>query len=433
MADSEPFLFVSHVSEDRAAALAIVDELERRGIACWIAPRNIGPGRSFDDAIVAAIESSRAILLIFSDLCNESEYIRREVTVAGESQKLIIPFRIEDAQPRRGLRVRLSDLHWLDGFAARERAIEELARTFESVTGGEPRLPAEAPRRRDEPGAGPAPVERGKPPVKRFRAVFAGAALAAVAGIAAGAWLWSGGSRDKPAPVPAVPAVPVAAAAANKGKAAFDRHDYAEAMRWDRQAAEQGDATAQTYVGYLYEKGLGVPQDYAKALGWYRKAAAAGHAAAQRNIGTFYEQGLGVKQDYAEALKWYRLAAEQGNAGAQTNIGYLFEKGLGVAQDYAEALRWYRMAAEHGEAMAENNIGAFYANGHGVPQDYGEALRWYRTAAERGNIDAEYNLALLYAEGRGVPADLAQARVWMQKAAEAGDPVARKWLDVHGG
>src|SRR5437764_506555 len=72
------FLFVSHVSEDRLAAMAIVGELESRGIPCWIAPRNIHPGRPFDDEIVEAIEKSRAILLIFSDLCNESEYIRRE-------------------------------------------------------------------------------------------------------------------------------------------------------------------------------------------------------------------------------------------------------------------------------------------------------------------------------------------------------------------
>jgi hypothetical protein len=64
--------------------------------------------------------------LIFSDLCNDSEYIRREVTVAGESQKIIIPFRIEDAKPRKGLRVRLSDLHWIDAFVSREKAINEL-------------------------------------------------------------------------------------------------------------------------------------------------------------------------------------------------------------------------------------------------------------------------------------------------------------------
>src|SRR5258708_2428285 len=116
-------LFVSHVSEDRAAALEVVGELERRGIKCWIAPRDIHPGSPFDDAIVDAIEGSRAVLLIFSDHCNDSEYIRREITVAGESHKVIIPFRIEDVQPRRGLRVRLSDLHWIDAFVSRERAL----------------------------------------------------------------------------------------------------------------------------------------------------------------------------------------------------------------------------------------------------------------------------------------------------------------------
>src|SRR2546421_512498 len=43
------FLFVSHVSEDRAAALQVVDELERRAIRCWIAPRDVGAGKPVDD------------------------------------------------------------------------------------------------------------------------------------------------------------------------------------------------------------------------------------------------------------------------------------------------------------------------------------------------------------------------------------------------
>src|SRR3954453_15080381 len=126
----DPFLFVSHVSEDRPAVLEIVDELERRGVPCWIAPRDVRAGRPFDDEIVEAIEACRAMLLIFSEHCNERDYIRREITVAGESRKDIIPFRIENAQPRRGLRVRLSDLHWIDGFVSRERAIDQVVRTI---------------------------------------------------------------------------------------------------------------------------------------------------------------------------------------------------------------------------------------------------------------------------------------------------------------
>jgi hypothetical protein len=130
VAGSKPFLFVSHVGEDGPAAMEIVAELERRGIRCWITPRDVRVGRPFDDEIADAIDASRAMLLIFSERCNDNQYIRREVTVAGESQKIIIPFRIEDAWPKRGLRVRLSDLHWIDGFVARERALDELARAL---------------------------------------------------------------------------------------------------------------------------------------------------------------------------------------------------------------------------------------------------------------------------------------------------------------
>jgi hypothetical protein len=79
MTTPDIFLFVSHVSEDRSDAEDIVGELERRGVRCWIAPRNIRPGKPFDDEIAEAIDTSRAMLLIFSEHCNESEYIRREV------------------------------------------------------------------------------------------------------------------------------------------------------------------------------------------------------------------------------------------------------------------------------------------------------------------------------------------------------------------
>ncbi len=127
-----PYLFVSHTSLDGDAALLIVGEMERRGHRCWVAPRDVRPGRPYDDEIAEAIESCAAVLLVFSGHCNESPYIRREVTVAGEANKLIMPFRIENAQPQKGLRVRLADLHWIDGFIDRERALEELARAAQN-------------------------------------------------------------------------------------------------------------------------------------------------------------------------------------------------------------------------------------------------------------------------------------------------------------
>jgi hypothetical protein len=137
------FLFVSHVTEDRVAALQVVDELERRGIRCWITPRDIEAGKAYDDEIADAIDRSRALLLIFSEHCNSNEYIRREITVAGNARKLIIPFRIENVEPKKGLAVRLADLHWIDGFVARERAIDEVLRSVQP-----PEKPPELAQRR---------------------------------------------------------------------------------------------------------------------------------------------------------------------------------------------------------------------------------------------------------------------------------------------
>ena len=73
--------------------------------------------------------------------------------------------------------------------------------------------------------------------------------------------------------------------------------------------AQQGDAAAQTYVGEIFEKGLGVPPDYAAAAHWYRRAAEAGHSRAAINLGNLLEQGLGGPKDPTQALNWYRRAA----------------------------------------------------------------------------------------------------------------------------
>ena len=90
---------------------------------------------------------------------------------------------------------------------------------------------------------------------------------------------------------------------------AYDRADYRASLNVWLPQAQEGDKEAQTYVGEIYEKGLGVPPDYAVALAWYRKAAAQGHSRAQINLGFLYEKGLGVEKDPVQALSWYRQAS----------------------------------------------------------------------------------------------------------------------------
>jgi TPR repeat protein len=60
----------------------------------------------------------------------------------------------------------------------------------------------------------------------------------------------------------------------------------------------------------MYQKGQGVETDYAEAMRWFREAADLGNHLAMDNIGTMYEQGLGVAKDLDESRKWHSMASE---------------------------------------------------------------------------------------------------------------------------
>ncbi len=105
----------------------------------------------------------------------------------------------------------------------------------------------------------------------------------------------------------------------DEGLAAYQRVDYATALREFKPLAEQGVARAQFFLGFMYVTGQGVPQDDAEAVRWWRKAAEQGHAKAQHNLGFMYDRGRGVSQDYVQAHLWYGLAAAQSNDAARKN------------------------------------------------------------------------------------------------------------------
>ena len=100
-----------------------------------------------------------------------------------------------------------------------------------------------------------------------------------------------------------------APAAAESGEAAFAHHDYARAAAIFRREATRGRAAAQTYLGYLYSRGLGAPRDFALAAQWWRAAADQGEPTAQFLLGLAYDKGQGPPQDFVAAEVWLILAA----------------------------------------------------------------------------------------------------------------------------
>lgn len=74
------------------------------------------------------------------------------------------------------------------------------------------------------------------------------------------------------------------------------------------EAAYRGDARAQAWLGYLYEKGIGVPQNAEKAVYWYHCAADRGQPHAQFLLGMAHDQGNGAPQDFVLAYAWTNQA-----------------------------------------------------------------------------------------------------------------------------
>jgi TIR domain len=136
-------VFLSHSAQNREVADAICAALEKAAIRCWVAPRDVRPGRSFPGEITRAIQQSKVFLLVFSGHSNNSEQVLREVQLATDSRLPIIRFRIEDVALTDDLRYFLSTPHWLDALtpplsthiARLELAIKELLGQSVEVSG----------------------------------------------------------------------------------------------------------------------------------------------------------------------------------------------------------------------------------------------------------------------------------------------------------
>jgi TPR repeat protein len=161
-----------------------------------------------------------------------------------------------------------------------------------------------------------------------------------------------------------------------------------------------------------YEKG-----DYATALKEFMPLAEAGQTSAEAAVGQMYFEGKGVAPDPKEAARWLTPAAEKGNARAQFLLAKLYLSGEGVAPDPAKAAALSKAAADQGLAEAQVDTCALYYQGVGVPKDLVQAYLYANLAAQQGNEDGKNILVLLSQDMK--PEDVAK-----------GDAAVRAWKPV---
>jgi len=126
-------VFISHSSKDKVIADAACAALESAQIRCWITPRDIRSGENWAESITNAIKSSPIMVLIFSKNSNQSKQVANELTLAVNSETIVIPFKIDDILPCGAMEYYLMSTHWLD--AINPPTKKQLQNLVETVKG----------------------------------------------------------------------------------------------------------------------------------------------------------------------------------------------------------------------------------------------------------------------------------------------------------
>ena len=125
-------VFISHSNQDKTVASAMCSRLEQAGIRCWIAPRDVRPGRNWGSEIIRGLDNAKVMIVVLSANANRSRPVMKEVERAFDKGIVIIPVRTEEVVPSEALEFFLSSEHWLDAFnPPLETHMDRLAGTVE--------------------------------------------------------------------------------------------------------------------------------------------------------------------------------------------------------------------------------------------------------------------------------------------------------------
>jgi len=236
------------------------------------------------------------------------------------------------------------------------------------------------------------------------------------------------GSRQDALPVPsqteeAAPGVDGESNPADLAYGAFQRGFYLTAAKLAEPLANLGDPAAQTLLGEIYSRGLGVPQDLTQAARWYEAAASAGSAEAQFRYAMILLDGTAVSQDVAKARDLMKAAADHGLPLAQYNYGQMLIE-ASPAGGFKDAFAYFEKAANAGVADAQYAMAQLYASGLGVTADEEKARGWLRAAAVNGLDTAQIEYGIWLINGKGGPARMKDGFRFLKHAAELGNPIA---------
>ena len=448
-------VFISYSTKNKNVADAVVSDFEQHGIKCWYAPRDILPGEEWVTAITNALESSRALVLIFTEESNNSRQVMNEIAVAFNAGLTIVPFKLTDEQMSSELEYYLTRVHWLDALSKPLRKnIEALREYIDVIINTDNGAATQRTVTHEEDSK----KKKDKKLEKILSLVFVAAILLIF--IDGGVRLYKSlkAERQMQQSVKALEIYYSEGAVYGDPEIAreeiekltdtdpemyyylgmLDEREYSYEAATDEYMAgiEAGSRLCLLGMGNLYLRGLGVEQDAVRAKEYFDNAHFTGLPEAGYYEALMWEEGLvsGEGPDHDKALEYLGELTDvnTGNpmiagrsdvdpeieARAFILLGDMYWKGSAGSDKTPEgAQHCYRNALSHcfileGEAY-DHTGDMFYSQGN-----YGDAFKLYLEGEKIGNRESMKALGDMYYDGIYVDMDEKKAVEYYLKASD---------------
>lgn len=196
-----------------------------------------------------------------------------------------------------------------------------------------------------------------------------------------------------------------------------DVSKQADAFRYVKQQAEQGNAQAALLLGILYDRGIGVDPSASEALAWYKKSAES--PVRDFVLGTYL---VHQQHDLQEGRTLLQKAADAGLGYAAYNLSILQQ------QQHEDFLPTLKQAYDLGNAKAGVLLADYYLSLDDNAHNMTSAREIYQHLAEKGDKTSQLKYAYMLEKGLGGAVALNDAEQWYQRAAQQNEPHAQYLL-----
>ena len=113
-------VFVSYARSDRERVLELVERMRSAGVGVWVDEGGIHGASLWGQEIVDAIDASKVMILMISDSSITSDNVVKELSIASEDKKPILPVYLHRSEIPKSMRYQLAGIQHIEFFEGQE-------------------------------------------------------------------------------------------------------------------------------------------------------------------------------------------------------------------------------------------------------------------------------------------------------------------------